>query len=72
MFYNVKAQRFSATQILREIKFGNPRVSKTAIFTILAALKFQILGFLHFQMCEFLKSQNSGPQKWPQVQFLSA
>ena len=27
--------------------------------------------FQHFQMWNFLKNQNSGPKKWPKLQFLS-
>ena len=35
-----KFQDFSVIQILREINFGKPRSSETAIFTIFRALEF--------------------------------
>ena len=39
---------FSATQILREIKVGNFRGSKTVISIHLEALIFHFVEFLHF------------------------
>ena len=43
-----KLQNFSVTQILREIKVGKSRVSKSAILTHLEALNFDLYEFLHF------------------------
>ena len=45
---NAKIQDFSVTQILREIKIGEFRVSKSAIFTNSDTLNFAFYEFLHF------------------------
>ena len=39
---------FPTTQILREINFCKPRVSKSAILTVLAPMKFGLSEFMHF------------------------
>jgi len=41
-------QNFSVTQILREIKVGESRESKTAFLRCLEALNFDLCEFLHF------------------------
>ena len=43
---------FSITQILREIKFGDLKSSKSAIFTHLEALKFDFCEFEDFLKTE--------------------
>ena len=43
-----KLWNFSITQILREIKVGNFRVSKSVILTHLEALHFDFCEFAHF------------------------
>ena len=43
-----KIINFSITQILREIKIGEFRVSKSAIFTNSDTLNFAFYEFLHF------------------------
>ena len=43
-----KFKNFSATQILREIKVAESRVSNSAILTDLEALKFEIQDFFTF------------------------
>ena len=43
-----KIQNFSATQILREIKVGESRVSKLAILAYLEAQNFDFYEFLYF------------------------
>ena len=50
-----KFQDLSATQILREIKFGHFEAPKTAIFTILAALNFEFLELLTFSHVKFFQ-----------------
>ena len=47
-----KFHDFSSTQILREINFGDFRVSKSAIWTHLEALNFDFHEFLHFLKAE--------------------
>ena len=42
-----KFENFSVTQILREIRFGNFEVSKTDIFTFLAAQNVEYLGIFN-------------------------
>ena len=42
---------FPATQILREIKFGNFGVSKTAVLTFLESQKLDILGIFNTLEC---------------------
>ena len=48
----MKLQKFFVTQILREIKVGESRDSKFAIFTHLEALNFDFYGFLQFLKAE--------------------
>ena len=43
-----KFHDFPITQILREIKFEDSRSAKSAIFTHLEALNFDLYEFLHF------------------------
>ena len=43
-----KLQDFSVSQILREIKVGGSRDSKSAILTHLETLKFNFYEILHF------------------------
>ena len=47
-----KIHDISITQILREIKFGDSRSSKSAIYTHLEALNFDLYEFLHFLKAE--------------------
>ena len=47
-----KSKNFSATQILREINFGDPGSEKSAIFTHLKALNLDLYEFFHFQKAE--------------------
>ena len=47
-----KYHDFSITQILREIKFGDARSAKYAIFMHLEALNFDFYEFLHFLKAE--------------------
>ena len=49
-----KFHYFSITQNLREIKLGNSRSSKSAIFPHLEALNFDFNAFLHFLKAEIL------------------
>ena len=44
-----KFQNFSVTQILREIKFGGDRASKSAILTNLGARNFNFYHVLEFR-----------------------
>ena len=44
----MKLQKFFVTQILREIKVGESRDSKFAIFTHLEALNFDLYELYHF------------------------
>ena len=46
------SHNFSVTQILREIKVGKFRVSKSAILTDFRALNFDFHGFLQFLKAE--------------------
>ena len=46
--HSVKITEFFVTQILREIKFGESRGSKSAISTHSMDLNFDICEFLHF------------------------
>ena len=46
-----KFQDFYATQILREINFGNFEAPKTALLTISAALSFKFLGTFDIFNC---------------------
>ena len=49
LFYTVqKFQDFSIIQILREINFGECRVTKSAVLTHLEVLNFDKYEFLHF------------------------
>ena len=53
IYYTVwKLQNFSVTQILREIKVGEFRDSKSTILTHLVALNFDFYEFLHFVKAE--------------------
>ena len=47
-----KFHRFSITQILREINFGDSRSAKKAISLLLEALNFEFYEFLHFLKAE--------------------
>ena len=47
---------FSATQILREIKFWDSRSAESAILTHLEALNFDIHEFLHFFKAEIYQN----------------
>ena len=47
-----KFQDFTVTQILREIKFGDFRVWKSAILTNSEAVNFEFHEFLHFMKAE--------------------
>ena len=47
-----KCHDFSTTQILREIKFGDPWCEKSAIFTHLEALNFDFYEFFQFFVVE--------------------
>ena len=53
-----KFKNFTATQILREIKFGNFRGSKTAILAILKALNFEFWDIPHLEMLRIPKIWN--------------
>ena len=50
-----KIHDISITQILREIKFGDSRSPKSAIYTHLEALNFDLYEFLHFGRLKFTK-----------------
>ena len=53
---------FSVIQILREIKFGQSRSSKTAVFAIFGAMKFVNLTNTSLQkVLELIKNQNLEP-----------
>ena len=57
-----KFHDFSISQILREIKFGDFRSAKSAIFAILEALYFDFLwifALLKAEMCQISKIQSS-------------
>ena len=56
-----KVQDFSVTHILREIKFGESRYTKTAVFAILRALKMVHLVNCSLQKVQIPKIQNSNP-----------
>ena len=64
----MEIQRFSATQILSEIKFGNFVVSKTAILTFLVTQNIQILGILNTLICGIFPQKSTRGQpsaaKW--------
>ena len=48
-----KLQKFSVNQILREIKVGEFKVSKSVILAHLESLNFDFNEFLHFLKAEF-------------------
>ena len=50
--YSVGNSNFTATQILREINFGHVEPPKTANWTTLAALNFELLGIFDIFKCE--------------------
>ena len=51
-----KFQKFSITQNLREINFGDSRSAKTAVFALLGAVKFVHLVNIRLQKVqEFMK-----------------
>ena len=53
-----KLEDFSVTQILREIKFGESRGPKTAIFAILGALNFvNLVNFIFQKVQKVIKSK---------------
>ena len=58
-----KLQKFSVTQILREIKVGKSIVSKSAILTHLEVLNFDISEFCTFCRLKFTKSTKFGAFK---------
>ena len=45
---------FSATQIFREIIFGQYKVPNTAIFTVLDRLNFYLVNFCHEKVVKFI------------------
>ena len=51
----VNYRNFSVTQILREIKVGKFRISKSAILTNWEALNFDFCNFLHFLKADSYK-----------------
>ena len=62
-----KFHDFSITQILREIKFEDSKIAKSAIFTNLEALNLDFYAFLYFVMYEIDQNSNfrvSKLQKW--------
>ena len=67
-----KFHRFSITQILREINFGDSRSAKSAVFVILES-EFSSFGqFKHSKSAKIHKSQNSDPLnvlKWQILHF---
>ena len=48
----ISRELFPTTQILREINFCKPRVSTSAILTVLAPLKFGFSECMHFVRAE--------------------
>ena len=66
-----KLKDFYATLISREIKFGNFWVSKSATMTFLVTQIWKIWEFYTFKVWNCNKNQNSEPQKWPKLKFLS-
>ena len=57
-----KFHDFSITQILREINFGYFRGAKSANFTHLEALNFDIYVFFHFLRAEIDQINKAHPQ----------
>ena len=58
-----KFENYSVTQILREIKVGVSRVSKSAILRIAEALKYEFYEFLHFLKTEIYQVDKvQGPE----------
>ena len=51
-----KLHNFSVTHILREIKIGESRVSKSVILTNSEALNFEFYVFLHFLKIEMYQA----------------
>ena len=51
-----KFQKFSITQILREINFRDSRSAKSTILTHLEALNFDFYAFLHFLKAEIYQT----------------
>ena len=68
-----KCHDFSVTQIFREINFGESRSSKTAVLTILEALKMiNLVNFSLQKMQKFMENHNSEPLnvlKWQILHF---
>ena len=63
---------FSVTQILREIIFGESRISKIAVFAILGALKMIFWYIAALLKCTNSKNDNSEPLnvlKWKILHF---
>ena len=60
---------FSATQILREVNFGQFEAQKTAILNIWAFLDFGFLVILDILKCEIIKKQKSKSLKVLKWQF---
>ena len=52
IMHSAEISWFSITQILREIKIGDFRSAKSAIFTHLEALNLDIYDFFHFFKAE--------------------
>jgi len=65
-----KLQNFTVNQILREIKLGKARDSKSAFLPKLEVMNFHFYAFLYFLKSEFLPNQqNSESLKWHKWQF---
>ena len=64
-----KFEIFSLTQILRELKVGQSKVSKSAILTHLEALNFDFYAFLHILKAEIHQINILEPLKWRKLQF---
>ena len=67
---------FTATQILREIKFWwiqilvNSNGPKMSFLPILEVLNFDFSKFGTWKLLEITENQNSEPLKWPKMTFL--
>ena len=66
-----KFQNLPATQILREINFGNFEARRIVTLTILETLNLDFWDFFDIFKLEVPKNQNSKPQKLLKWQFFT-